>query len=384
MIKVKLFEYEAKEIYKLHGIKVPKGVVIAKSDDIEKKIEESKLKFPLVVKSQVLVAGRGKSGGVKFAKDINEAVTVSNNLFNLEIKGLKPNFLLIEEAVEHDNEYFASITIDRAERCPVILVSKSGGMEIEEVSKKSPESIIKYHVDPILGMRDFEARNIGYKLGLSGKELASFTSFLKSLYNIFEMYDGDLVESNPFTIVNGEVIALDSRIIIDDNSVYKHKELVANKEMSGEETEWEIRAKQRGFAFVELDGNIGIIGNGAGLTMATMDLIYEFGGSPANFLDIGGGANSERVKEAVSLLLEYPKAKSIFINIFGGITRCDEVARGIEGALKSVGKIKPIFVRLSGTNEEEGKRILKELGISSYNDPIEAARSTVNSVKGGE
>ncbi|WP_148683510.1 ADP-forming succinate--CoA ligase subunit beta [Fervidicoccus fontis] len=381
---MKLFEYEAKEIYKLHGIKVPKGVVIAKSDDIEKKIEESKLKFPLVVKSQVLVAGRGKSGGVKFAKDINEAVTVSNNLFNLEIKGLKPNFLLIEEAVEHDNEYFASITIDRAERCPVILVSKSGGMEIEEVSKKSPESIIKYHVDPILGMRDFEARNIGYKLGLSGKELASFTSFLKSLYNIFEMYDGDLVESNPFTIVNGEVIALDSRIIIDDNSVYKHKELVANKEMSGEETEWEIRAKQRGFAFVELDGNIGIIGNGAGLTMATMDLIYEFGGSPANFLDIGGGANSERVKEAVSLLLEYPKAKSIFINIFGGITRCDEVARGIEGALKSVGKIKPIFVRLSGTNEEEGKRILKELGISSYNDPIEAARSTVNSVKGGE
>ncbi|MBE9391715.1 ADP-forming succinate--CoA ligase subunit beta [Fervidicoccus fontis] len=381
---MKLFEYEAKEIYKLHGIKVPKGVVIAKSDDIEKKIEESKLKFPLVVKSQVLVAGRGKSGGVKFAKDISEAVTVSNNLFNLEIKGLKPNFLLIEEAVEHDNEYFASITIDRAERCPVILVSKSGGMEIEEVSKKSPESIIKYHVDPILGMRDFEARNIGYKLGLSGKELASFTSFLKSLYNIFEMYDGDLVESNPFTIVNGEVIALDSRIIIDDNSVYKHKELVANKEMSGEETEWEIRAKQRGFAFVELDGNIGIIGNGAGLTMATMDLIYEFGGSPANFLDIGGGANSERVKEAVSLLLEYPKAKSIFINIFGGITRCDEVARGIEGALKSVGKIKPIFVRLSGTNEEEGKRILKELGISSYNDPIEAARSTVNSVKGGE
>jgi len=327
----------------------------------------------LVVKSQVLVAGRGKAGGIRFAKSLEEAVSLTELLFDFPIKGLKPRYILVEEAVEHSSELYASITIDKSARKPVVLASPYGGMDIEEIAREKPESIVRLHVDPFIGLRGFEARMIARRLGLSGGAQQSFASLLQAMYKAFIDYDAELVEVNPLTFVGDRVIALDARIIVDDNASYRHPELAIERVEGGEVSEWESRARRLGLAFVELEGNVGVIGNGAGLTMTSMDLVYEYGGAPANFLDVGGGASSERVKRAVLLLLEYPKTKSIFINIFGGITRCDEVARGIVEAIKEYGgKPKPIFVRLSGTREEEGRRILEEAGIRAYDDPVKA------------
>lgn len=376
---MKLYEFEAKEILAKYGVEIPRGVVVSRNEDIKGKILSRGLKPPLVVKSQVLVAGRGKAGGVRFAKDLDEAVSIAEYLFDYPIKGLKPRYVLIEEAVEHSSELYASVALDRSARKPVILASSYGGMDIEEIAKEKPESIIRYHVDPYVGLRSYEARMIAKRLGLSGAVQVSLASLLQSMYRVFIDYDAELVEVNPLTIVGSRVIALDTRIIIDDNASYRHPELSVERVEGGEISEWELKAKHLGLAFVELDGSVGVIGNGAGLTMMSMDLVYEHGGAPANFLDIGGGASSEKVKEAVLLLLEFPKAKSIFINIFGGITRCDEVARGIVEALREYsGRPKPIFVRLSGTREEEGRKILEEAGIRAFDDPI---KTVVEAIK---
>ncbi len=377
---MKMFEYEAKELLRKQGIEVPPGVLVRKGDDIAAKIREAGLEPPVVVKAQVLVAGRGKAGGIKLANSIEEAVKIAEEMFEKKIKGLTPRLLLIEKAVPHEKELYTAIIIDRSERKPVILASQYGGMDIEEIAREKPESIIRHHVDPFVGLRDFEARNIGLKLGLKGKALRSYTAFLKALYNIFVEYDAELAESNPLALLEDKVLPLDARIIVDDNSLYRHPDLAGDRlEESGELTEWEVKARRRGLAFVELDGDIGIISNGAGLTMTTMDLVLEYGGKPANFLDIGGGARADLVKNAVGFLIEYPKAKKIFINIFGGITRGDEVAKGIVMALRELGEIpKPIVVRLAGTNEEEGRRILEEAGITAFTDPIEAVKKVVS------
>ena len=377
---MKLYEFEAKQILAGYGVKVPKSVLIVKGDDVKRRIEEAGLKFPVVVKSQVLVAGRGKAGGIKKAGDVSEAVKLVEELFEKPIKGVKPGAILVEEAVDHTEELYVSIIIDRSERRPVVLASRYGGMDIEEIAREKPESIVKFYVDPFIGLRTYEARIIGKKLGLKGKLLLSFSSFVSIMYRIFDTFDADLVESNPLAVVGEEVIPLDARIIIDDNSMFRHKELVVKRkvEQRGELTEWEVKARSLGLPFVELDGNIGIIGNGAGLTMATMDLVYHYGGRPANFLDIGGGARAELVKRAVAFLLDYPKAERIFINIFGGITRGDEVARGIVAAVDEKGGGKPLVVRLSGTREEEGRKILEDAGIHAYSDPVEAVRKVVS------
>ncbi len=379
MCELKLFEFEAKNLLKKYGVEVPPSVLIAKGEDARKKIEEAGLEPPLVVKSQVLVAGRGKAGGIKKADSIDEAVKLVEELFEKPIKGLKPSYILVEKAIEHEAELYAAIIIDRSERKPLVLASRYGGMDIEEIAKEKPESIIRLHIDPQVGLRGYHARIIGKKIGLSGKALRSFSNFLSALYKVFMDYDGDLAESNPLALVGDKVIPLDARIIVDDNALYKHPELGERKlEETGEYTEWEIKARSQGLTFVELDGDVGIISNGAGLTMTTMDLVYEFGGRPSNFLDLGGGADAELVKKAIRFLFEFPKAKKIFINIFGGITRCDEVAKGLVQALEELGGMKkPIIVRLTGTNEEEGRRILKEHGIEAYTDAIEAAKTVV-------
>ena len=373
---MKLFEYEAKEILKKHGVEVPRGVLVRKGEDPIQKMREAGLEPPVVVKAQVLVAGRGKAGGIKMAKTWDDVKRLVDELFEKPIKGIKPKLLLIEEAIPHEVELYVGIVIDRSERKPVVLASKYGGMDIEEIAREKPESIVRVHVDPFIGLKGYQARLIGKKIGLTGKALASFSKFLTALYTVFEEYDADLAESNPLALVGDKVIPLDARLIVDDNALYRHPELAGERlEESGEYTEWEIRARKLGLAFVELDGDIGIIGNGAGLTMTTMDLVYEYGGKPANFLDIGGGASSELVKTAVSFLMEYPKAKKVFMNIFGGITRCDEVARGIVKALQELGELpKPLVVRLAGTNEEEGRKILREAGIEAFVDPIEAVK----------
>lgn len=379
---MKLYEFEAKGILARYGVSVPRGVVVEKGEDVRGKLVSSGLTPPLVVKSQVLVAGRGKAGGVRIAKSLDEAVSLVELLFDYPIKGLKPRYVLVEEAVEHSVELYASITIDKSARKPVVLASPYGGVDIEEIARERPESIIRYHVDPYTGLRGFEARFIAKKLGLKGGLMQSFASLLQSMYGAFIDYDAELVEVNPLTIVGDRVVALDARIIVDDNASYKHPELAVERIEGGEVSEWESKARRLGLAFVELDGYVGVLGNGAGLTMTSMDLVYEYGGIPANFLDIGGGASAERVKKAVLLLLEFPKAKSIFINIFGGITRCDEVARGIVEALREYGgKPKPVFVRLSGTREEEGRRILEEAGIRAFDNPVDAVVEAIKAAR---
>ena len=376
---MRLFEYEAKEILRSKGIEVPRGVLVRPGEDPLAKMKEAGLKPPVVVKAQVLVAGRGKAGGIKMAKTEEEVVKIVEELFKKPIKGIVPKILLIEEAIPHEVELYASIVIDRSARKPVVLASRYGGMDIEEIARERPESIVRQHVDPFIGLKGYQARLVGKKIGLTGKALASFANFLTALYEAFVEYDAELAESNPLALVGDKVIPLDARMIVDDNALYRHPELAKERlEETGEYTEWEIKARKRGLAFVELDGDIGIIGNGAGLTMTTMDLVYEYGGKPANFLDIGGGARADLVKNAVSFLIEYPKAKKIFINIFGGITRGDEVAKGIVAALQELGELpKPIVIRLAGTKAEEGREILRKAGIEAFTDPIEAVKRVI-------
>jgi succinyl-CoA synthetase (ADP-forming) beta subunit (EC 6.2.1.5) len=371
---LKLFEYEAKEIVRKYGFETPRGVIVKEGDNVRKAIESAGVKPPLVVKAQVLVAGRGKAGGVKLAKSVEEAVTIAQQMFRTPIKGIRPSILLIEEAINHDVELYAGFVIDRAERRPLVLVSRYGGMDLEEIAREHPEAIIKYYVDPEKGLKSYEARLLGKQLGLSGRQLSSFESFLVTLYRVFIDYDAELAESNPLALLPDRVLPLDVRMTIDDNSLYRHPEFEATqKERLGELTEREIAARDKDLAYVELDGDVGIISNGAGLTMTTMDLVYEFGMRPANFLDIGGGAEAEHIKEALEFVMSDPKVKKVFINIFGGITRADEVARGIVMALKDLGdKTKPLVVRLTGTNEELGREILKEVGIEPYTDPLQA------------
>lgn len=377
---MKLYEFEAKEILRMYGVKLPRSVLILPGDDVESKIREAGLEPPVVVKSQVLVAGRGKAGGIKLVKTVEEAVSVARELWEKPIKGILPGALLIEEAVPHEEELYTSIIIDRSERKPVILASRYGGMDIEEIAREKPESIVRHYVDPFIGLRGYEARSIAKEIGLRGRVMSSYASFLQVLFKVFQALEAELVESNPLAVVGEGVVPLDARIIVDDNSLFRHKDLVEGRkvEQRGEFTEWEVKGRSLGLPFVELEGNIGIIGNGAGLTMATMDLVYHFGGKPANFLDIGGGARSELVKKAVSFLLEFPKAEKIFINVFGGITRGDEVARGIVEAVREAGSGKPLVVRLSGTREEEGRKILEDAGIYAYTDPVEAVKKVVS------
>ena len=375
---MKLFEYEAKQILRSYGATTPRGVVVAQGEDPLTKIREAGLAGKLVVKAQVLVAGRGKAGGVKLASSPEEAAEVATKMLGSKIKGVTVRKVLIEEAVEHGREWFASITVDRAARDFVLLLSTEGGVDIEEVARERPEAIIKYHIPPERGLLPYKARELGKEIGLRGRALNSFASTLVAMYKAFVDHYADLVESNPFTVVNDRVVLLDARMIVDDSAIrlglVKAEQDPAE---TGELSEWEVRARRLGLNFVELEGYVGIIGNGAGLTMATMDLVKHFGGEPANFLDIGGGASAEVMKKALNLLMEYPKARSIFINIFGGITRCDEVAKGIVDALKEVGARKPVVIRLVGTNDEEGRAILEAAGIKAFTDPAEAAKEAV-------
>lgn len=381
---MKLFEYEAKQILASYGATTPRGVLVAEGEDPLEKIREAGLTGRLVVKAQVLVAGRGKAGGVKPAPTPEEAAELAARMLGTRIKGVTVKKVLIEEAVEHDKEWFASITVDRASRDFVLLLSTEGGVDIEEVAREKPETIIRYHIPPERGLLPYKARELGKEVGLRGRALNSFASTLTAMYKAFVDHYADLVESNPFTVVEGRVVLLDARMILDDSAV--RLGLVRAEQdpaETGELSEWEVRARRLGLNFVELDGYVGIIGNGAGLTMATMDLVKHFGGEPSNFLDVGGGASAEVMRKALSLLMEYPKARSVFINIFGGITRCDEVAKGIVQALREVGGAKPVVIRLVGTNEEEGREILEEAGIRAFTDPAEAAEEAVR-LGGGE
>jgi succinyl-CoA synthetase beta subunit len=371
---LKLYEYEAKEIASRYGIPVPRGK-LARTPD-EAYIVASEL-GSTVIKAQVLVGGRGLAGGVKIAQTPWEAREAAFKLLESSIRGVKVNIVLVEEKICVSRELYLSLTIDRAMRKPVFLVSEMGGVEIEDLARKYPGKVHRIHVDPEVGYSDYMSRIALSALNLPWSSLSELSSIMKSMYRIMVEYDAELVEFNPLAYsCEGKLIALDAKIIIDDNSLPRHPDL---QELYGRElTSYEKKARELGFSYVELDGDIGVISNGAGLTMATMDSILFYGGKPANFLDIGGGASRERVREAVKLMLNHPRTRVLLVNIFGGITRCDEVALGIIEALKEVSQVKPIVVRMLGTNEEEGRRILLEQGISVFVEMDDAVKTAVN------
>lgn len=377
---MKLFEFEARKLFEKYDIPVPEYGVASTVDEVVSIAKN--IGFPVVLKAQVLVGGRGKAGGIKFAYNIEEAKSLGKSLLGSKIKGELVERLIVSKAVEIEREMFISIILDRAEVAPLILASSEGGVDIEELAARAPEKIIRVHVNPLIGIQPYHVRKIVNKLNLTPEQSKQMEKIIYSLYRVFTDFDCELAEINPLAIdKSGNLVALDAKVIIDDNALFRRKEFAGREER--ELTEFEAIARKEGFSYVELDGNIGIIGNGAGLTMATMDMVYLYGGRPANFLDIGGGARSEIVERAVSLLLRHPRVEVIFINILGGITRCDEVAKGLVRALKKFGAGKKLVVRMVGTNEEEGKRILREAGIYSYDSMEEAAKKTVELAGGG-
>jgi len=367
---MKLYEFESKEIVARYGIPVPRGRVV---DKPEEALQVAKELGAAVLKAQVLVGGRGLAGGIKIVDKPEEALQVAKELLSASIRGERVERILVEEKVCIDRELYISLTVDRAARKLMYLVSEIGGVEIEELAKKYPEKIHKIYVDPNIGYVDYMAREALQALKLPWTLLQDLANIMKGMYKIMIDYDAELVEFNPLAFTcEGKLVALDAKIIIDDNSLYKHPELqkLYGREFSG----FERKARELGVgSYVELDGDIGIICNGAGITMITMDLVYYYGGKPANFLDLGGGVTRERIKKALTLMLSHSRAKVILINIFAGFTKLNEVAQGIVDAVKEVGMKKPLIIRFKGTFAEEGMRILKENGITEVYTELDDA-----------
>jgi len=379
---LKLFEYEAKAIFKRHEIPTPSGDLTtnhAQARDIAIKINT-----PVAVKAQVLVAGRAKAGGILFANSPEEAEKAAEKLLNMKIGGIKVQGVLVEEKVSMKKELYFSVTVDRFNRCYVAVASSEGGVDIEEVAGKAPEKILKVFIDPVYGFRSHNARQVAKRLGYSGAQMLDLASIFLKHYQMAVEYDAELAEMNPLIEKpDGKFVAADTRIIVDDNALYRHPEFKKRPFEEIELTPQELEAQRTGLAYVKLDGDIGIIGNGAGLVMATLDAIQLYGGSPANFLDVGGGASADMMAAALRIVLSDPRVKVVFVNILGGITRCDEVANGILEARKRVGFRKPMVIRLVGTNEEEGRRLLRDAGIHVLDSMEEAAEKTVEVAKVG-
>ncbi len=365
---VKLYEFEGRELFRRYGIPVSGYGVAGSVEDVRRLAEEFGGK--VVVKAQVLVAGRGKAGGVRVAENPDQAAELAAEMLGSSIKGERVRSVIVTPFTEIARELYLGFIVDRARRRPVLIVSGEGGVEIEALAKTSPGNVLKLDVDPLTGLRDYQVRRAVGFMRLRDKVAEEAVKTLKSLYRLFTEMDCELAEINPLALTpEQQLLALDSKIILDDNSLFRHKEFTRPSSESGLEEE----ARRLGFSAVELDGDIGIIGNGAGLTMATMDMVKFKGGRPANFLDVGGGAAEEVVDRAARLLLTHPRVKVLFVNILGGITRCDEVARGLVSAYRAVGQGKRVVVRLMGTNEEEGKKILRENGLLPYDSMEEAA-----------
>jgi succinyl-CoA synthetase beta subunit len=380
---MKLFEHEAKSILAKYGIPTPQGGLATNTKEAQE--VAAKLKPPFAVKAQVLVAGRGKAGGVVFASSVEEAKKATEKLLDMRIKGIPVKSVWIEEKIQIKKELYFGITTDRFNQSYVAIASAVGGMEIEEIAAKTPEKVIKTLIDPQLGLCPFHTRQIARKMGYAGNQISEFGRILERLYCVGMDYDAELIEMNPLAeTVDGRFVAADARIIIDDNSLFRHQEYKRRLlEGESELTPQELEAVKNDLAYVKLDGNIGVIGNGAGLVMATLDTIQYYRGKPANFLDVGGGAPSEKIATALKIVLSDPNVEALFINILGGITRCDEVARGILEAKEKVGVTKPMVIRLVGTNEEEGKRILTEAGIHVLESMEEASQRVVQITRHG-
>jgi len=372
---LKLYEYEAKRVFAKYGIPIPRGNVASKPE-IARKIAEE-IGGPVAVKVQVLVGGRGKAGGIKFADSPDEVEKVARNLLGSIFKGFKVSEILVEEKLNIDREFYLGVTVDRSARKIVAIASSMGGVEIEETARIHPELISKKYIDPTVGFYQFDAINMLKRLKFKGPILVSMARLLKKLYDIMVDYDAELVEINPLVLTGeGRLIAADARLNIDSDSLFRHEEFTV-KLRERDLSKYEAIAMDAGLSYVELEGNIGIIGNGAGLVMATLDMVKLHGGSPANFLDVGGGASEEAISTALKILMEHENVKVIFVNILGGITRCDTVAKGLLSALNSLKKQKPIVIRLTGTMEEEGRKLLERNGLVVFSSMENAAKKAV-------
>jgi succinyl-CoA synthetase beta subunit len=378
---VKLHEYQSKRLFGEYGIPVPQGEVATTPEEARQIAE--RIGGPVVVKSQVLVGGRGKAGGVKLAKTPEEAEARARDILGMDIKGLTVEKVLIDPAADIKNEIYLAVILDRAARRIAIMASAAGGVDIEEVAATTPEKIITVRVDPFLGLEDFQARQLAYDIGLTDKnQVRQFTEIVKGLYQVYVGSDATLAEINPLIIQgDGSLLAVDGKIDLDDNALFRHAELESQRDVAAE-TEAEQAASEAGLTYIDLDGTIGCMVNGAGLAMATMDVINLYGGKPANFLDIGGGARADKVAKAIEIILGDPRVNVILFNIFGGITRGDEVARGILEALEQVQTDVPMVARIVGTNAEEGRALLAEANLVTADTLADAARKAVALSKG--
>ncbi|WP_341791984.1 ADP-forming succinate--CoA ligase subunit beta [Rickettsia endosymbiont of Gonocerus acuteangulatus] len=383
-----IHEYQAKEILRKYGVPTSTGVVVTKTESINAAIDELNTKV-YVVKAQIHAGGRGKAGGVKVVKSKEEAKKVAHDMFGINLvthqtgpQGQKVNRLYIESGCDILKEYYFSVVFDRSASCITFIASTEGGVDIEEVAEKTPEKIIKFSVDPATGLQNFHAQGIAYELGFKDHQVKQMKEIVKATYKAFIETDAAQIEINPL-IVNkeGNLLALDAKFTFDDNGLFKHPEIMALRDQD-EEDPLETRAADAGLSYVKMDGSIGCMVNGAGLAMATMDIIKLYGATPANFLDVGGGADRERVKEALKIILSDKEVKGILVNIFGGIMRCDIIAEGIIAAAKDIGIKVPLVVRLAGTNVEKGKEILSNSGleiIPAY-DLADAASKIVEAI----
>jgi succinyl-CoA synthetase beta subunit len=378
-----LLEYQGKQLFARHGIPVPDGRPARTVDEAVSAAKE--VGFPCAVKAQVKIGGRGKAGGIKIASNEDEAREHANAILGMDIKGFTVHEVWIEGASQIEAEYYASIVFDRGAKAPLIMLSTQGGMDIEEVAESNPGAIATLHVDPLLGFQDFHGRRLAFDAGVDADLVRPIGAFLHQLYGTFVAEEAMLVEVNPLIVTpERSVAALDAKVTLDDNALFRHPDNAQLRDPSAEDPQ-EQMAKERGLTFVKLDGDIGILGNGAGLVMSTLDVVAQFGGQPANFLDAGGGSKAEAITSAVEVILSNENVKAVLFNIFGGITRCDEVANGLVEAFNTIKPSVPFVVRLDGTNDEEGRRILAEAQLPNVHTAStmdEAAQKVVELAKG--
>lgn len=376
---MKLHEYQSKNIYAKYNIPIPPGRIAASASEARQLCEE--LGGKVVIKAQVLSGSRGKAGGIRLVKSPQEAEEVTTQILAMKINDLPVRKVLVEEAISISKEFYLGITNDRAQQRPVLIVSGAGGMEIEEVAQKTPNKITRMAIDPISGMRDYQIRDIALSIDLSRQFWRPFGEIVYALWKIYVDCDATLAEINPLVITaENHLAALDAKIVLDENALFRHPDLADLRDSDGED--WaETQGRKFGVSFIKMGGRVGCMVNGAGLAMATMDIIKHFGDEPANFLDIGGGASSEKVAAALRLILDDAHVKAILINVFGGITRCDEVAKGLVCACEEVRPQVPIVVRLVGTNEEKAKRILEGSSLIYADSLVEGAEKVISLIR---
>ena len=356
-----LLEYQGKQLFARHGVPVPDGVPAKTVEEAVAAADE--ISYPCVIKAQVQIGGRGKAGGIKVAIDRAEAEEHARAILGMDIRGLTVHELWVERASEIANEYYASVIFDRSAKAPLVMLSTKGGMDIEEVAASDPAAIARLHVDPLVGFQDFHGRRLAFEARVDPDVVRPVGAMVAKLYDAFIAEEATLVEVNPVIVTpDREVNALDAKVTLDDNALFRHSENANLRDISAEDPQ-ERMAKERGLTYVKLDGDIGILGNGAGLVMSTLDVVAQAGGSPANFLDAGGGAKADAITSAVEVILSNEKVKAVLFNIFGGITRGDEVAKGLIEAFNQIKPTVPFVVRLDGTNDEQGRRLLADANL---------------------